>query len=198
MTQTIKSSRIKLLIVFGLFLGPLFFALIWYYGLGAVFLPRAATNHAPLVQPVVILQPFTNLQLDQTEIDLSTLKGKWTVVHRLGVRCGETCEKSLYNTRQTRLALGKDANRVQRFVLGSNVNQLQAVGTDHADLGLLMRITGGLETQLMPLVDSMLLEQDDALLVDPLGNVMMVIPFDLNPSHLLKDLKKLLKLSKIG
>ncbi len=198
MKQAIKRSRIKLLIVFGLFLGPLFFALIWYYGLGAVFLPRAATNHAPLVQPVVILQPFTNLQLDQTEIDLSTLKGKWTVVHRLGVRCGEACEKSLYNTRQTRLALGKDANRVQRFVLGSSVNQLEIVGADHADLGLMLRITGGLETQLMPLVESMSLEQDDALLVDPLGNVMMVIPFDLNPSHLLKDLKKLLKLSKIG
>ncbi|MGB5705320.1 MAG: hypothetical protein WBM41_00700 [Arenicellales bacterium] len=198
MTQSIKSSRTKLLIVFGLFLGPLFFALIWYYGLGAVFLPRAATNHAPLVQPLVVLQPFTNLQLDQKEINLSTLQGKWTVVHRLGDRCDQTCEKSLYNTRQARLALGKDANRVQRLVLGSHVNQLEALGVDHADLALMLRITGGLETQLMPLVESMSLQQDDALLVDPLGNVMMAIPFDLNPSHLLKDMKKLLKLSKIG
>ena len=40
--------------------------------------------------------------------------------------------------------------------------------------------------------------QDDALLVDPLGNVMMAIPLQLDPGKLLKDLKKLLKLSRIG
>ena len=198
MQQSIKNSRKKLLIVFGLFFGPLILALIWYYGLGGVFLQRAATNHAPLVQPVVTLQPFTNLLLDQTEIDLTRLHGKWTVVHRLGGSCEEACQQSLYNTRQSRLALGKDSNRVQRYLLGSNVNLLEAAGADHVDLGLVLRVSGGLDTQLIPVVETMALGQDDALLVDPLGNIMMVIPAGLDPSDLLKDLKKLLKLSKIG
>ncbi|MGI9316925.1 MAG: hypothetical protein ACR2QW_06310 [bacterium] len=198
MQQTLRNSRKKLLIVFGLFFGPLILALIWYYGFGAIFLQRAATNHAPLVQPVVTLKPFTNLALDQSQIDLEKLKGKWTVLHRLGQTCDESCTTSLYNTRQTRLALGKDSNRVQRFLLGSNVNLLETSGVDHVDLGLLLRVAGGLDTQLKPVVESMSMGPDDALLVDPLGNVMMVIPADLNPSYLLKDLKKLLKLSKIG
>ena len=38
----------------------------------------------------------------------------------------------------------------------------------------------------------------DAVLIDPLGNLMMVVPLDLDPRLLLKDLKKLLKLSRIG
>lgn len=198
MQQSIKNSRKKLLIVFGLFFGPLIIALIWYYGFGAVFLQRAATNHAPLVQPVVTLHPFTNLLLDQTKVDLTRLKGKWTVVHRLGSSCDDTCQRSLYNTRQSRLALGKDSNRVQRLLIGSNVNLLESAGAEHVDLGLVLRVSGGLDTQLMPVVDSMMLGQDDALLVDPLGNIMMIIPADLDPSDLIKDLKKLLKLSKIG
>jgi cytochrome oxidase Cu insertion factor (SCO1/SenC/PrrC family) len=198
MQESIRHSRKKLLIVFGLFFGPLIIALIWYYGLGAAFLQRAATNHAPLVQPVVTLQPFTNLLLDQTQINLDRLQGKWTVLHRLGNTCGESCENALYNTRQTRLALGRDSNRVQRFLLGRNVNLLETAGAEHADLGLILRINGGLDSQLTPVIESMAMGQDDALLVDPLGNVMMVIPADLNPSYLLKDLKKLLKLSKIG
>ena len=198
MQQSIRNSRKKLLIVFGLFFGPLIIALVWYYGFGAVFLKRAATNHAPLVQPVVTLQPFTNLLLDQTQLDLDRLKGKWTVLHRLGNSCADSCMNALYNTRQTRLALGKDSNRVQRFLIGGNVNLLETAGADHADLGLVLRINGGLDSQLLPVVESMVLGQDDALLVDPLGNVMMVVPADLNPSYLLKDLKKLLKLSKIG
>lgn len=198
MQKSISNSRKKLLIVFGLFFGPLIIAMVWYYGFGAAFLQRAATNHAPLVQPIVTLRPFTNLLLDQTQIDLDRLQGKWTVLHRLGNTCEESCENALYNTRQTRLALGRDSNRVQRFLLGSNVNLLEAAGAEHADLGLVLRIKEGLDSQLMPVVESMAMGQEDALLVDPLGNVMMVIPADLNPSYLLKDLKKLLKLSKIG
>jgi cytochrome oxidase Cu insertion factor (SCO1/SenC/PrrC family) len=35
-------------------------------------------------------------------------------------------------------------------------------------------------------------------IIDPLGNLMMYYPPDADPSGMLKDLKKLLKYSKIG
>lgn len=194
----IARSRLKLLVVFTLFLGPLIFAVIWYYGFGAAFAPKSAVNNAPLVQPAVPLEPFTNLQLNGEQVNLESLTGRWTLVHRLGSECGDGCVLSLYNTRQTRLALGKDSNRVQRFLLGSDVALMESVAANHADLVLLLNVPGGLNSQLEPIIRTELIGPQDALLIDPLGNVMMVVPADLNPSLLLKDLKKLLRLSKIG
>jgi len=194
----ISRSRLKLLIVFTLFLGPLIIAVVWYYGFGAVFAPKSAVNNAPLVQPAVPLDPFTNLRLDGEQVNLENLSGRWTMVHRLGSECDDGCVLSLYNTRQTRLALGKDSNRVQRFLLGSDVALMESIAANHADLGLLLNVAGGLNSQLEPIVDSEHIGPHDALLIDPLGNVMMSVPTDLNPSLLLKDLKKLLRLSKIG
>jgi len=40
--------------------------------------------------------------------------------------------------------------------------------------------------------------QNAIYLVDPLGNLMMRFPPDLEPKSLLKDLKHLLKVSRIG
>lgn len=197
-SAAISRSRIKLLIIFTLFLGPLILAVIWYYGFGAVFAPKSAVNNAPLVQPAVPLESFTNPTLDDQQVSLDSLNGRWTVVHRLGSACDDHCELSLYNTRQTRLALGRDSNRIQRLLLGSDVGLMESVGENHQDLGLMLNAPGGLNHQLAPIVEKENLDSHDGLLIDPLGNVMMTIPVDLNPSLFLKDLKKLLKLSKIG
>ena len=72
------------------------------------------------------------------------------------------------------------------------------VALEHPDMDLVLRGTGGLGDQLAPVVADNGAGPDDALLVDPLGNVMMLIPASLDPSDLLKDLKKLMKLSKVG
>jgi len=39
---------------------------------------------------------------------------------------------------------------------------------------------------------------DAIYLIDPLGNIMMRFPSDLEPGKVLKDLKHLLKVSRIG
>ncbi len=195
---SVKRSRLKLIAVFAIFFGPLILAVVWYYGLGAIYAPRSGTNNAPLIQPPVPLSNFTNLQLDGNQITVDDLKGHWTVVHRMEQECGESCETALYNTRQTRIALGRDANRVRRILLGQDVRQMESVAEQHPDLHLVLRIDGGLGSQLIPVADANDALKDDAMLVDPLGNVMMVIPAALDPSKLLKDLKKLMKLSKVG
>ncbi len=197
-TSELKRSRFKFLAVLGFFFIPFFIAIVGYFFFPQLLDSGGRVNNAPLVHPVVTLKPFTNLQLNQEELTLESLQKKWTVVHRLADQCDENCGVSLYNTRQTRIALGRDTNRVQRILLGSNVSLLESAGSDHPDIKLVLRISEGLDTQLAPIVEREKLGQNDALLIDPLGNVMMAIPADLNPTKLLKDLKKLLKLSKIG
>ena len=53
-------------------------------------------------------------------VNRDALQRKWTLVHSVGDNCGEDCELFLYHTRQTRIALGKDIERMQRYVLVSD------------------------------------------------------------------------------
>ena len=205
-------SRSKFIAILSLFLGPLLAAFFWYYGLGKVFLPQGHSNYAPLINPVITLTAFQNNRLEQGPVvpksikpesikpesfKLESLKHKWTIVHLLNSQCHAQCQQALYNTRQTRLALGKDAKRIQRYIV---IDEMPAneIRQHHADATLLKQSASGIDKQLRPIIKQYNMGQHDALLVDPLGNVMMVIPLSLAPRLLLKDLKKLLKLSRIG
>ena len=191
-------SRLKLVFIFSLFLGPLLVAFVWYYGLGAMLTPEGKANHAPLITPVVTLVPFENQRHDDSIVNLESLRHKWTILHFLGSQCGEQCRKSLYNTRQTRIALGKDAGRLQRFVVVDDANLANDIQQNHADAVLVMPSVNGLQNQLQQLIEQHQNSVNDGILVDPLGNAMMFVPADLDPGLLLKDFKKLFKLSHIG
>lgn len=200
-------SRLKLIFIFFLFLGPLSIAFFWYYGLGAIFLPKGQSNHAPLINPVVTLTPFNNSLFDDGQVSLESLKRKWTIVHLLNSKCEAQCQESLYNTRQTRIALGKNADRVQRYVVVSDAVSADEIRQRHADAVLVKSTNGqstneqpeeGLQKQLQGIIEQHNMGTDDALLIDPRGNVMMIIPAALDPRLLLKDMKKLLKVSRIG
>jgi len=192
-------GRLKLAVIFAVFLGPLLAAFGWYYGLGGAAATRATTNHAPLISPPVALRAFANPVAEGgAPFDLEKLKRRWHVVHLLPDSCADSCRRSLYNTRQARLALGRDAPRVRRILLGAGRAQLAPLAADHPDSTRLLYAEGGLEDQLAPIRRRRNLGAADALLIDPLGNVMMAIPAALDPRLLLKDLKKLMKLSRIG
>ena len=197
-----KRGRLKLVVIFAVFLGPLLAAFIWYYGLGGVFASRGSTNHAPLISPVIALKPFSNAEINGAQFTAESLKHRWSVIHKVAERCDRHCEKSLYNTRQTRLALGKDANRLRRILLGPNREVLNRLAADHPDAVRLLesgdQSRNGLETQLAPVIKNRNLGEHDAVLMDPLGNLMMIIPAELDPGLLLKDLKHLLRVSRIG
>ncbi|MGI9311088.1 MAG: hypothetical protein ACR2P7_06105 [bacterium] len=197
-------GRVQLAVVFAVFLVPLLAAFVLYYGLDGAFAPRARSNHAALIAPPIALQQFVNPRArddndtgNDDTFDAEQIKRKWSVLHAVSDSCGDACARALYNTRQTRLALGKDGNRVQRIVLGQRA-ALERIGAEHPDAIQLLRSERGIERQLDPLRRAHGLGDDDALLIDPLGNIMMTIPATLDPALLLKDLKRLLKLSRIG
>ncbi len=196
--ETIKSSRVKLILVFGLFLGPLCIAFLWYYGLGSMLVPKSQTNNANLITPVVTLPAFSDQLSDETPFTLDSLKRRWTIIHMVKAECLDSCKKSLYNTRQTRIAAGKDANRIQRILLLDNEILLEERRSEHADWLISRYKSSNLAPQIQKIMSEQGLGPDDAVMVDPLGNVMMSIPVSLNPSLFLKDLKKLLKLSRVG
>ena len=192
------ASRLKLLLVVFLFLGPLFAAFVWYYGFDASLAPEGQSNHAPLISPVVQIQQFENQSSKNQSVDFSWLKKKWTIIHIVGSDCDDSCKQSLYNTRQTRIAVGKDINRIQRLIIIHEPDLVEQVGLNHTDATMIHPSQSGIGKQLESIVDAAEAGVNDAVLIDPLGNAMMIIPLELDPRLLLKDLKKLLKLSHIG
>ena len=192
------ASRLKLVLVISVFLGPLLAAFLWYYGFDASRAPAGQSNHALLIQPAVPLEAFENMRYGQYPVNLESLKKFWTVVHLVKQPCDDVCQKSIYNTRQTRIAAGKDGNRVQRYLILQDRDLLDRLQTGHGDASFLIDSGQGLENQIRSIFRKNGIGDDDAILIDPLGNAMMAIPADLDPRLFLKDLKKLLKISRIG
>jgi cytochrome oxidase Cu insertion factor (SCO1/SenC/PrrC family) len=181
-------ARLSFVGIVLLFALPLLLAIGLYAG---GWRPLARVNNGELVNPPRdVSNLVTVIGAGGERLPADLLTGQWSVVHVVEAACDQRCEDELYQTRQVWTALGKDASRVQRvlFSLDLAAPELAAdLRLEHPDL-----ITAKLEGAAFG--DGM----DSVWLVDPLGNLILRYP----PGHpsrgLLKDIKRLLKLSKIG
>ncbi len=121
------------------------------------------------------------------------LRGKWVLVAIDAAACDAWCEKKLYFLRQLRRAQGKDMERIERLWLVTDARAPRAE--------LLQAFEG---TRVLQVADAGLLRAfgdnpvDHVYLVDPLGNLMMRYPRDPDPSKMLKDLQRLMRVSRFG
>jgi hypothetical protein len=179
--------------LFLLFFGPLAVAVYLYYDTG--WRPGGTINHGELIVPVIELPEASLSMPDGTRTEADFLRHHWSLVYLAREDCGQACRESLYNSRQMRLALGRLMDRVQRVYLHVGVPpDAGFISSEHPDLlvasigdadgdALLRAFAGG---------------ADGYWLVDPLGNAMMRYPADEPPKGMLEDLKRLLRLSRIG
>jgi hypothetical protein len=189
-----------------LFFAPLGLAFFLYYGLGG-WLPGGRVNAGDLVNPARPLPPVALPLWGAGATDPNFLKGKWTFLQVAQGACGQQCLTRLYDTRQVRLALDRDMNRVQRvFVAEPDCCDVQSLHEQHPDLitlrgsadaaPLLALLQG--ETNTAAAMGSRPAESPRVYLIDPLGNLMMFYPANVKPKGMLEDLKRLLRLSSIG
>jgi hypothetical protein len=185
-------SRRTLLLLAALFFVPLAAAFILYYGVG--WRPAGGTNHGELLQPLRQMPPAAESLLSGPTPQAKN----WALIYVGDGKCDEDCRQALVLARQTRLSLNKDMTRVNRALLVTgNCCDLAYIDKEHP--GLKVRDVSEAEAydQLMAV-----LPQEDLrhwlFVIDPLGNIVMRFDVRKEPSLLLKDLKKLLKLSHIG
>jgi hypothetical protein len=173
------SPRVKLVLI------GLACAAPFILGTAAYFLgwaPGQAANYGELITP----RPLSGAPFE-------ALRGKWVLVSFDAAACDAYCEKKLYFVRQVRTAQHKNMGRVERLWL------LTDAGKPRAEL--LAAIEG---TRIAALKDSPAAKEfpgnpaDHIYVVDPNGNLMMRFPRDPDPSKILKDLQRLLRLSQIG
>ena len=122
---------------------------------------------------------------------------KWSIVTVATSACTEPCQTQIHLLKQVNIALDKDVKRVQRVLLmpiTSNVEATSALQKQYPDLLILQ----GTDAETVQFATQFSGAEGSVYLVDPLGNLMMRYPQDINPKGMLTDLKKLLKNSWAG
>jgi len=200
--NAVRRGRRQMLVLAALFLVPLAVAFWLYYGSDG-WRPAGSTNKGVLLDPPRLLPdvdlPITGGSPASNE---NVLRDKWTVVYVGDGGCDERCRKALYLSRQTRIALNKDADRVRRvFLVTGTCCDYAYLESEHDDLVVAIP-SGQKGAQLLATfpayADGPVGSAGRIYLVDPLGNLFMSYPADAPDKALLTDLRKVLKLSHIG
>ena len=190
--------RVKLLGLIGVFLLPFIAGWLALY----VFeIKPVSGNYGMLVQPVIKVEwpPMKSLK---GQIYEGGFGRKWAFILIAGNRCSEACRSNLFYMRQSRTLLGRDADRLQNVLISSagiddDMKRFLKEYPDlvvidkFKDLSLLSQFRADEASETIGSTPKM-------YLVDPDQNFMMHYPADADEHRVLEDLRKLMKLSKIG
>lgn len=196
-------SRKTIYLLAALFLTPMILAWIIFKSVDD-WGPLATKNHGELIRPAKPLSDFTLERQDGGKFDLQDLKHKWTIVYIGNKTCDQTCADILYKTRQSRLAQGKEIDRVNRVFVLNQIHLSAAEKSTIAQSHPQLIVVNGNQQQLAGFIRQFAIDGKDVpaaqriYLVDPLGNLMMSYEPGFKGPDLIKDLERLLRISQIG
>ena len=199
--DAVRRGRRQLLALAALFFVPLAVAFWMYYG-PTGWRPAGDASKGDLIDPARPLPEIALPTMDGGTTAPAFLRGKWTMLYVGDGLCDERCRKALYLTRQSRIALNKDMDRVQRvFLVTDRCCDRAFLAAEHPDL-VVARVEDAASAALLgpfPVYGGVPLAAAGRIyLVDPLGNLLMSYAATAPDKALLADLKKLLRLSHIG
>ena len=199
-TSKKNNNKLTIIIVVVLFVSPV--VLAWYVFNYTDFLEmRGMSNKGQLIDPP---RPLGDLALiDPLKDDRKdSLFGKWSLAY-VAVSCDKVCKDNVYRMRQTHISMDKHSLRVQKVLLLTEqpISELKEMLID-------FRGQQVIDNDLIDVHELLnkfrLNEADNPLdahriyIIDPLGNLMMSYEPEANPRDIYKDLKKLLRGSRIG
>ncbi|MBT1445196.1 hypothetical protein KJI95_11755 [Shewanella sp. JM162201] len=180
-SPTVNRSARPLLLLLAAFIVPVLLAKLvlsqhWYR--------EGATNQGTL---------FAEATSYQSLGIANPLPQRWQILYRMPKSCHAACQERLYMLKQAHTALGAEQGRVSlMLMLSPDSDQTMLTGTDFTTAALPNALAG-------------LLNEDALILTDPMGTLVMSYPGvsgrEANLSQgkaLLADLRKLLKLSRVG
>lgn len=198
--DSVRAPRLKFLGLAALFAAPIVAATLMY-NLG--WRPQVSVNSGELVQPP---RPVANIGLktvDGRAFAFRELQRKWTMLYFVDNDCDAACDQALTKMRQAHLAQGKDVERVRRVLIVAAPVPPTRLGTlaqaypDTLVLTGVRDATAGLARE-FTLPAGRPPAAGRVYVVDPIGNFMMSYAADTEAKGMLRDLKRLLKISQIG
>jgi len=192
----INNSQLKLLFIFIIFTFPFMISyfLLNDYNSGQ---DLTTTNYGKFIDPPINIISINTSLIIKKENSENIFNRKWTLIQFEHDICSKRCFDARFLLKQINIALGKDMNRVQRVFLSYNKIKSKDVSEMTDNYPNLILIDNE-PRDLHIIINKISNNQSMVLLVDPLGNVILAYRNDFNGKKLLKDLKKLLKLSRIG
>ena len=156
--------------------------------------PANTTNYGDLL-PVTSLSQVTLKEADGRPFELSQLRGKWVLAMIDSGACNDRCREKLTYMRQLRLTQGKDMDRIERVWLISDAVR--------PITGFIPQFDGTRElfvaqSDVVAKFPAATTPTDHIYIIDPLGNLFMRFPRDPDTKGMVKDLTRLLRVSRVG
>ena len=189
----INFKKAQIAAIAALFVAPVMVAWFMFFG-------EAGTNQVPEASGVLAEPPIALGEMElPTGGDAGVegqLTGRWSLLYMHKGACEQACQETLLRMRQVRLALGKDASRFQRVFVPLDAEER---GESLAQAFPGMAVVRPDAPGRFELVEKAGARQPgELLLVDPMGNLVLSYPPDIEADGLFRDARHLLKLSKIG
>ena len=184
-----------------IFLTPILVILsstIWYYS--GASLPEGRVNNGQLLSPPIDVGKL-GVTYDYQPFNIETIERDWMIFQFIKGDCSLICDDAAYVARQANIALNRESIRVSRFLLSDSDKNFDILEKykplNHGTYGESSLITKEFESHnINPF------EEGSLFIVDPLGNIIMFYgpkeDKNENFKQILEDLKKLLRVSKIG
>ena len=193
MSENLSSGKKTLLMLAVVFVLPFTLAAILHF----LDVRPGGKSYGELITPPVALTIPTLQDAQGEAFAAENWQKKWNIVTIVRDVCDEACQTRTHLLGNVRLSLAKDSKRVQHMMLIlKEINAEVLVDLQQKNPELII-LTGN---EAAPFADT--LEQSSKsqsiYLVDPLGNLMMQYPQNLDPKGLRSDLVRLLKSSWAG
>ncbi|MCK5664377.1 MAG: hypothetical protein KAI17_12885 [Thiotrichaceae bacterium] len=159
-------------------------------------------NYGALIEPARELKGVTLSMEDGTTREISEYQQKWLMLYILDGECTEDCLKNLYYMRQVRKAMANDRFRINRIMIVENQDFNSGLYKKIKENYPAMDIAGVKGSSKESLYST--IGQDSGniyrkiMLIDPFGNYMMEYTQQPDPEKILKDIQRLLSVSRIG
>jgi hypothetical protein len=187
---TPRTRKRKLLLLMALMIAPIALSyLLFFWGA-----PSGSVNYGELIE-VKVLPDVALRKTDGVPFNISQLRGKWIMLVVDSGMCDESCRKKLYYMRQVRLMQKTEMDRIERVWLIDD-DKIPKSGIMKDFKGTVPINAKG--SEILKVIPAKISRYDHIYMIDPLGNLMMRFPKDVDPSRMAKDLKRLLKVSQIG
>lgn len=164
--------------------------MLFYWGA-----PSGSVNYGELIKIKKALPDVALRKTNGVTFNISQLRGKWIMLVVDSGECGEFCRKKLYYMRQVRLMQKNKMERIERVWLIDD-DKIPEAGIKEDFKGTIF--INARDNKLLKEIPAKISRHDHIYMIDPLGNLMMRFPKDIDPSKMAKDIKRLLKVSQIG
>ena len=165
-----------------------------------VIRPEGRRNYGELITPQRPLPAVATTDLNGKPGELALLKNQWLLINVAGAACDAACQQRLYFQRQLRESLGKGKDRLERVWLIPDTPGAASIDARLRPAlaeATVLRVAADVLAQWLPAAEGQRIE-DHLYVVDPLGNLMLRFPANMDAAGAAKakrDLDRLLRAS---